>query len=52
MDERNFAYLFFGLAAVWVCLAAYAISLAARQSRIRQQLDALKKLIEARGEES
>ncbi len=50
MDERNFTYMFYGFAAVWVCLVAYVVSLAARDKRIRRQLDGLKKLVEDRGE--
>ena len=50
MDERNFWYMFYGFAVIWLCLAAYAVSLSTREKRIRQQMDALKKLIEDRGE--
>jgi CcmD family protein len=50
MDERNFTYMFYGFAAVWLCLVVYLVSLAAREKRIRQQLDGLKKLMEDRSE--
>jgi len=48
MDQRNFTYMFYGFAAVWLCLAAYVVSLTAREKRLRQQLDGLKKLMEDR----
>ena len=47
-DERNFTYMFYGFAAVWLCLVAYVVSLAAREKRLRQQLDGLRKLMEDR----
>ena len=50
MDERNFTYMFYGFAAVWLCLVVYLVSLAAREKRIRQQLDGLKELMEDRSE--
>jgi CcmD family protein len=50
MDERNFTYMFYGFAAVWLCVAAYVVSLAARQKRLQRQIDGLKKLIEDRSE--
>ena len=50
MDERNFTYMFYGFAAVWLCLAAYLVSLATREKRIRRQLDGLRKLMEDRSE--
>ena len=49
MDERNFTYMFYGFAAVWLCVAAYVVSLATREKHIRRQLDAFKRLVEDRG---
>jgi len=28
MDARNFTYMFYGFAAVWLCLVVYVVSLA------------------------
>jgi CcmD family protein len=48
MDERNFWFLFYGFAAVWVLLAGYVLSLAARERKLNRQLDTLKRMIEDR----
>ena len=50
MDERNFLFMFYGFAAVWVILAGYVISLVAREKRINKQLATLRKLVEDREE--
>ncbi len=50
MDERNFTYMFYGLAVVWLCVAAYVVLLVSREKRLRMQIDGLKKLIEDRSE--
>jgi len=49
MDERNFTYMFYGFAAVWLCLVAYVVALSTREKRLRQQLVVLRKLVEDRG---
>jgi CcmD family protein len=48
MDERNFLFLFYGFAAVWILLAGYVLSLAAREKKLRRQLDTLKRMLEDR----
>ena len=51
MDDaaaRNFTYLAYGLSAVWVILFIYVLSLASRESRMRVQIDSLKRMIEDR----
>ena len=50
MDARNFTYMFYGFAAVWLCLVVYVVSLAGRDAHIRRQLEGLKKLVEDRSE--
>ena len=50
MDERNFTYMFYGFAAVWLSVVVYVVSLAARARRIQSQIESLKKLVEDRGE--
>jgi hypothetical protein len=46
MDERNFTYMFYGLAAAWGILALYLLTLVGRESRLRKQLDSLRRMIE------
>jgi len=48
MDERNLTYMFYGLSAAWLILAGYVLSLAAREKRLKRQLDNLKRMIEER----
>jgi CcmD family protein len=50
MDERNFTYMFYGFAVIWLCLIAYVVSLAAREKGLRRQLEGLRKLVEDRSE--
>jgi CcmD family protein len=49
MDERNFTYMFYGFAAVWVILALYVMSLAMREGRLRKELENVKRMLDARG---
>ena len=46
MDERNFTYMFYGFAAAWGILALYVLTLVSRESRLRKQLDGLKRMME------
>lgn len=48
MDERNFLFLFYGLAAVWILLAGYVLTLAAREKRLERQVDTLRRMLEQR----
>lgn len=48
MDEKNFTFLFYGLAAVWMILFAYVVSLAARDRKIKQEMDSLRRMVEDR----
>ncbi len=45
MDQRNFTYMFYGLAAVWAILAIYVLTLVSRESRLRKQLDGLQRML-------
>lgn len=45
MDNRNFLFMFYGFAAVWVLLAAYVATLVTREKTIRQQIDTLKRTL-------
>ena len=46
MDQRNFTFMFYGFAAAWAILAIYVASIASRESKLRSQLDSLRKMIE------
>jgi CcmD family protein len=50
MEEtaRNFTFLFYGLLAAWLVLCAYVVSLAARDRKIKRELDRLKMMVEDR----
>jgi CcmD family protein len=48
MDTRNFTYMFYGFLAAWLILAGYLLSLAARERKIKRQLESLKRMIEDR----
>jgi len=48
MDQRNFTYMFYGLGAAWLIVSLYAVLLANRGKRIREQLDNLKRMVEQR----
>jgi hypothetical protein len=46
---RNFEYLADGLIAVWVILVAYVLTLVSRESKIRNQIDVLRRMMEDHG---
>jgi CcmD family protein len=46
MDARNFQFMFYGFAAAWSVIAIYVISIAARERKLREELDRVKKLVE------
>jgi CcmD family protein len=46
--ERNFQFLFYGLAAAWAIVILYVLSLAQRNSKIRQELDRVKRMVNDR----
>lgn len=48
MDQRNFMYMFYGFAAVWVILALYVVSLVMREGRLRRELDGVKRMLDSR----
>ena len=48
MDERNFLFLFYGLAAAWIILAGYVVFLGAREKTLKRQLENLKRMVEDR----
>jgi CcmD family protein len=48
MDERNFTYMFYGFLAAWMILMIYVLSLAAREKKIRRQMEDLRQMVEER----
>jgi CcmD family protein len=46
MDQRNFTFLFYGFAAAWAILAVYLLFLVSRESRIRRQIEGLRRMLE------
>ncbi len=46
MDTRNFTYMFYGFTAAWAILVVYVLLLVARESKLKQDLNGLKNLLE------
>lgn len=46
MDTRNFTYMFYGFSVAWLVIAIYVVSIAAREGRLRKELDRVKRMIE------
>ncbi len=42
MDQRNFEFMFWGFTFAWLILMVYALTLASRARRIREELKRLK----------
>jgi hypothetical protein len=48
MDQRNFEFMFYGLASALLVLGLFTLSLASRESKIGEEIRRLKSLIEDR----
>lgn len=46
MDERNFQFMFYGFAVAWAIIVIYVLSLAAREKRLRSELDRVKRMVD------
>jgi CcmD family protein len=46
MDARNFQFMFYGFAVAWSIIAIYVITIAAREGRLRKELDRVKRMVE------
>jgi CcmD family protein len=46
MDSRNFTFMFYGFLAAWLILVGYVLSLAARERKLRRELESVKNMIE------
>ncbi len=44
--DRNFEYMFYGFAIAWAIVIIYIISIAARERRLRNELDRVKRMVE------
>lgn len=44
MDERNYAFMFYGFLAAWLIVVVYVISLALRGGRLKKELEDVKAL--------
>lgn len=51
MDLRNSQFLFYGFTAAWLIIAIYVISIGAREKKLRDELDRVKRLVEHRESE-
>jgi CcmD family protein len=50
--DQNFTYMFYGFTAAWLVIAIYVVSIALRESKLRQELDRVKRMIEQRETET
>lgn len=46
MESRNLEYMFFGFLAAWLIILVYVLSLATRESRLRRELDRVRRMVE------
>ncbi len=48
MDARNFTFLFYGFLAAWLILIVYVVVIAARESKLRSEIERLRRMVEER----
>jgi CcmD family protein len=46
METRNVTFMFYGFLAAWLILCAYVVSLAARERKLKRELERLRLLIQ------
>ena len=46
MENANFTFMVYGFAAAWLILFAYVAMLAARERRLKRELESLKRMME------
>jgi CcmD family protein len=51
VEARNLTFLFYGFLAAWLIVIVYVISIAARERKLRRELDRVKRLVEERESE-
>ena len=45
MDPRNYQYMFYGFSAAWVLIVIYALTILARERKIKAEIDRLKSML-------
>ena len=48
MDNRNLQYLFYGFTVAWLIIILYVVLLAARERKLRRELDRVRQMVEKR----
>ncbi len=48
MDQRNFQYMFYGFTAAWLILFIFVATLIRRGSKLKNQIENLKRMVEDR----
>jgi len=46
MDNRNFQFMFYGFFAAWAIIGFYVMSLGLRESKLRKELDRVRRMVE------
>ena len=46
MDQRNFQFMFYGLAAAWLIVVIYVVLLALRERRLKKELERVRRMVE------
>ena len=49
MDPRNFQFMFYGFSAAWVLIVIYALTLLARERKIKDEIARLKSMLNEGG---
>lgn len=47
MDARNFTFMFYGFAAVWLIVVLYVLTLVGREKKLRAEMTRLRQMIES-----
>jgi hypothetical protein len=48
MDPRNFTYMFYGFSVAWLLIVLLALSLVARERKLKDEIARLKTMLEER----
>jgi CcmD family protein len=46
--DQNYTFMFYGFTAAWLVVIIYVISIAARESKLRAELDRVKRMVDDR----
>jgi CcmD family protein len=50
--DSNYTYMFYGFTVAWLVVIIYVISIAARERKLRAELDRVKRMVEDREHET